>query len=62
MEHTREEILDALKTIQEACEERGEGKDCEACPFCRGGYCSFLDNLRPFQWEINDRDIWRAFV
>lgn len=54
----KEEILRALKTIQNVCKEH---LCCDDCPLEKNGWCVVQDQ-EPEDWKINDTDkIWRAF-
>lgn len=57
----KEQIIEALKTIQEVCNENNN--DCECCPlYACEGICGVMD-LSPDNWKINDpNEIWRALM
>ena len=59
MEHTQEEILNALHIIRGECVKH---TNCEKCPFRlkSAGRC-YIQNIRPNVWKIKRNDNWRAF-
>lgn len=56
--HGQQEIIDAVKTIQEVC---NSNRDCDLCPFCNTrGRCGITDSTPDF-WKINDTsEPWMA--
>lgn len=64
MKHTQEEILNALETIRDECEEY-DMTECNKCPFFdeRSKSCMFGD-FEPHGWDLADEipAIWRAFI
>lgn len=64
-DRSREDVIDALKTIQQVCHEYmgdcGYTADVnEHCPFVIDGVCIF-EVLAPDNWDIKDPDEWKAF-
>lgn len=61
MEHSRKEIIEALKIIKDVCIDNLE---CSACPFAHiaNGYVKCKLDEEPTNWNINDQkdEIWRA--
>lgn len=59
MKHTKEEIINALKVIQEECSRCDEG--CFGCPFYKIG--CIINNTAPSNWMLNttEPETWRAF-
>ena len=57
MKHSREEIINALKIIQETCLEHR----CEDCPFGNDNAECILMNFTPEDYVINETTVWRAF-
>lgn len=61
MRHTKQEILQALKTIKEEC--MGY-TDCKDCPLCLNdsGFCG-VNTLSPDSWDFYNHNEckWRAF-
>lgn len=59
MNYTHDEIISALKTIQEICAE----SKCIACPFGQGQIC-VLKAQTAENWKINNngKTFWRAFL
>ena len=62
MKHTKREILEALRIIQDEC----RGTACEKCPF--GGKvigsvrCLLIDSM-PVGWLLNDKHgAWKALL
>ena len=54
----REEILQALQTIQDTCDQY---EDCPTCPLSKNGFC-VLQEQPPHEWKIKkDQHVWRAF-
>ncbi|MFQ9176567.1 MAG: hypothetical protein ACLS6Q_01385 [Christensenellaceae bacterium] len=52
---TREEIRNALLTLQRVCKAVG----CDECPLYFDGGC--MGEKAPEDWNINDPDAWQAF-
>lgn len=61
MAYSKEEIIQALRVIQETC---AEYEDCCMCPFAKGGDCLVSsEKPRPEQWNLNnDANIWKAII
>lgn len=61
MEHSRKEIIEALKIIKDVCIDNLE---CSTCPFAHiaNGYVKCKLDEEPTNWNINDQkdEIWRA--
>lgn len=61
MEHSRKEIIEALKIIKDVCIDNLE---CSTCPFAHiaNGYVKCKLDEEPTNWNINDEkdEIWRA--
>ena len=60
MKHDTNEILKALITIKDVCE---EVDDCTICPYgdCMG-VCQIVRNNLPNTWKIKEiEEVWRAF-
>ena len=53
---SKEEILQALKTIQNVCRET---KSCDECSLAKGGWCE-IQNRPPEDWKIKSTDTWNA--
>lgn len=53
----REEILEALRTIQNVCKKHS---DCKDCPFEKGTSCIILAQT-PIDWKIRKASTWKAF-
>lgn len=61
MKHTQEEIILALKVIQNTCNEAPEFNPCEHCPLSKNGVC-VLQEQPPSDWDIKPSpSIWKAF-
>lgn len=57
MKYKKEDILNALKIIQETCNENG---NCTFCPFgTKYGDCNITDDI-PSRWETSQGE-WKAF-
>jgi hypothetical protein len=56
---SKEEILKALKTIQNVCKSHGS---CSQCPFgTNDNYCE-IQGRAPEDWKIGEKQaVWRAF-
>ena len=54
---SKEEILKALKTIQNVCKAH---QNCNDCPLSKNGYC-VLGEQDPVDWRIRATDTWKAF-
>ena len=59
MKHTKEEIINALKVIEEEC--LYQGNSCSECPFFVDDHCEII--RRPCNWTLNnpEPETWRAF-
>lgn len=61
MKYTQEEIINALKIIQDECQNAG---NCRYCPFREfvgiGDDC-FLKRHSPSSWILNESEPWSAF-
>lgn len=61
MEHSRKEIIEALKIIKDVCIDNLE---CSTCPFAHiaNGYAKCKLDEEPTNWNINNEkdEIWRA--
>lgn len=58
MEHTKEEILNALHVIKDTC---SNIQDCCLCPFNDGdGHC-IVNEQAPCALDIKSDEPWRAF-
>jgi hypothetical protein len=53
----REEILKALRTIQNVCKEHLK---CDNCPLSKSG-CCVIGRDDPLDWNIKATDTWKAF-
>ena len=53
----KDELLNALKLIKEACNELGS--DCEGCPMWSysNGECGVTGNS-PFEWNLEKREVY----
>lgn len=61
MKHTQEEIINALKVIQDICIERQETYPCEHCPLSKNGDC-VVQAQNPEKWKIRTSPPeWTAF-
>jgi hypothetical protein len=60
MEHSQEEIITALKIIQDTC--KAQGLDpCHNCPLSKNDTC-ILQDQAPEEWKINPSPpVWKAF-
>ena len=57
MEHSKDEILQALKVIQDVCYIH----NCKDCPFADGAEVCLITDNNPSGWEIDQSDpVWRA--
>lgn len=60
MAASKEEIIKAVKTISEVCD---EAQYCEHCPFGTSGGDCLIVRDSPASWTINGKsEIWRALV
>lgn len=61
MLHTQEEIINALKVIQDTCNAQVELNPCVNCPLSKNGDC-VLQEQPPADWEIkSNNSVWKAF-
>lgn len=61
MQHTQEEIVNALKVIQDTCKNMKGAYACEKCPFGKNNEC-VLQEQAPVDWTIKpNHSIWKAF-
>lgn len=61
MKHSQEEIINALKVIQDTCSETHEPNPCDKCPLSKNGTC-ILQEQEPVAWKIRTSEpIWKAF-
>ena len=61
MKHTQEEIINALKVIQDVCKEAPDSHPCEHCPLSKNGYC-VLQEKSPESWKLRTNPpVWTAF-
>ncbi len=63
MKHTPEEIINALRIIQDECAAYNE--DCLNCSFYTNNSngCKFIkDGEDPANWRLNKTNAWKAFV
>ena len=61
MKHSQEEIINALKVIQDTCNEMPEIYPCEHCPLSKNGACVLLEQT-PDEWNIKPNpSVWKAF-
>lgn len=61
MKHTKEEILNALHVIKDTCSNVTYIQDCGFCPFSDGdGHC-IVSEQAPSDWDIVEKETWRAF-
>lgn len=61
MKHTQEEIILALKVIQNTCNEAPTVHPCKSCPLSKNGAC-VLQEEPPSDWKITTSPpVWRAF-
>lgn len=61
MEHSKEEIINALKVLQDTCKERQGLSPCENCPLSKNGEC-VLQERAPDDWKIKaSAPVWKAF-
>lgn len=58
MKYTQEQILNALETISDICEEVG----CPNCPFSRTDGDCWISNVTPSQWVLNTQSNWKAII
>ena len=60
MAHTQEEIINALKVIQDTCKAQTT-HPCRSCPLSKNGDC-ILQEQAPEDWKINPSPpVWKAF-
>lgn len=60
MEHTQEEIINALKIIQDTCRAQTV-HPCYNCPLSKNGDC-VLQEQSPEDWKISTKPpVWKAF-
>lgn len=60
MKRTQDEIINALKVIQDTCKSQGI-EPCRHCPLSKNGDC-VLQNQAPEDWKINPSPpVWKAF-
>lgn len=60
MKHTQDEIINALKVIQDTCKSQGI-ELCRYCPLSKNGGC-VLQEQAPIDWKINPSPpLWKAF-
>lgn len=58
MKYTEQQILEAVKLIQDICHET----ECEKCPFeTADGECGITENV-PEEWVINTPERFRALI
>ena len=61
MKHTQEEIINALKVIQDVCNEAPANHPCEHCPLSKDGEC-VLQERAPEEWKLRtSTPVWKAF-
>lgn len=61
MNHTQEEILNALNVIKDTCSNISNIQNCWLCPFSdRDGHCIVTEKA-PCVWNIKSDEPWRAF-
>ena len=62
MRHSQEEIINALKVIQDTCNDMPTVRACEHCPLSKNGDC-VLQNSAPEDWDIKTTPpvVWKAF-
>ena len=61
MKYTQEEIINALKVIQDTCREAPTSDPCEHCPLSKNGNCVLQDGS-PDSWKIKaSQPVWKAF-
>ena len=61
MKHTREEITNALKIIQDTCRAQTIYPCYNNCPLSKNGEC-VLQEQAPEDWKINPSPpVWKAF-
>lgn len=61
MQHTQEEILNALQVIQDTCKEH----NCKNCPFRANdddNWVCIIDSRSPDTWKLNTAENWRAIL
>lgn len=59
-EKKKEEILKALKVIQDVCNSH---EDCGTCPLCKSNNFCSVSNATPNEWRIaGTNEIWRAIL
>ena len=51
MKHSQEEIINALKVIQDTCNEQHAPYPCEQCPLSKNGGC-VIQEQSPDEWKI----------
>lgn len=57
-EEKKEEIINALKVIQDVCK---SNNDCRKCCFCDGSHCKVIKN-QPCNWIIDNKERWYALL
>ena len=61
MGHTKEEIINALKVIQNTCKLMQGSNSCERCPLSKEGTCIIMRQV-PEKWQIkSNTPVWKAF-
>lgn len=61
MQHTKEEIINALQVIQDTCREMHGERPCEQCPLSDEDSKCILQNEPPEAWEIKTSPpVWKA--
>ena len=63
MAHTKEEIINALKIIQDTCKAQKMNFPCKHCPLSKNGGDCVLQEQAPEDWKINTSPpvLWKAF-
>lgn len=61
MEHTQEEIINALKIIQDECQNATHCNSCLFREFVGIGFDCYFKQRHPSRWIVNEGEPWRAF-
>lgn len=61
-EEEKKKIVDALKTLQQMCDDIPEANAERDCPVAGSGGCKNckIRATNPFEWDVNPRSEWRA--
>ena len=58
MKYTQEQILNALETISDICNEMG----CSNCPLSRIDGDCWISAVAPSEWVLNTQNNWKAII